>query len=143
MENEAKPEEIKVWHPLIIGILTLYPDYVVGAALAAVNAHRLKEKGKRNLYLFLGLPYILIFWVGGLFFMEMETWVSVVVWFVRAGLAFWLYTDAKKLIEKNLVLENITNEKLTKLIWVVLGLVVVTVLCYLLFVGLMMTFNSQ
>ena len=139
MENE--PVKTKVWNPLIVGLTALFPDYIVGTVLAAVNAHRLKKKGKRNLYLLISLPYMFIFWIGGLYFME--GWFTALAFFSRAGLAYWLYTDSKKLIDENIAPENMEDEKLGKLILIGLGFIVVTVLCYLAFVVLMMTFNSQ
>ena len=139
MENE--PTKTKVWNPLIIGIIAFIPDYIVGAVLAAINAHRLKEKGKRNLYLLISLPYMPIFWLGGLYFMD--GWFTALALFARAGLAYWLYTDSKKLIEKNLAPENMENENLSRLLLVGGGILAFTVLCYLLFMALMLMFNSQ
>ncbi len=139
MENQ--PEKTKVWNPLIIGILAFIPDYILGAVLAAINAHRLGESAKRNLYLLVSLPYMLIFWLGAIF--TMEAWFAALSFLVRAGLAYWLYTDSKKLIEKNLAPENMENENLSRLLLVGGGFLVFTVLCYLLFMVLMLMFNSQ
>ena len=139
MKNE--PITPKVWNPPIIGILAFIPDYTVGAFLAAINAHRLGERAKRNLYLLVSLPYIAIFWLGGFFMMD--GWFVALSLFVRAGLGYWLYTDSKKLLEQHADAENIEDEKLGKLLLIGVGFLVVTGLCYLIFAILMMTFNSQ
>ena len=138
METEAT--KTKVWNPLIIGIVAFIPDYTIGAVLAAINAHRLKETGKRNLYLLVSLPYMLVFWLGAIF--TMEAWFAALSFLVRAGLGYWLYTDAKKILEKHAP-ENLEDEKLGRLLIIGAGFVGVTLLCYFVFMILMFTFNSQ
>lgn len=108
--------------------------------LAAINAHRLKEKGKRNLYLLISLPYMPIFWLGGLFFME--AWFTAATLFTRAGLAYWLYTDSKKLIEKSDT-ENLEDEELSRLLIIGAGFLVITTLCAGILMALLFVFNSQ
>lgn len=139
MEN--KTPKFKLWQPAIIAVVAVILTYPTGALLVAINAHHLGEKGKKTKYLLTGFLYMLVFWVGGLFFME--TWFAILTYIVTFALAYMLYQESKKAIEKNIMDEEVLYQHPNKVLLIIVGVFVASGLCYLTFAFLVMAFNSQ
>ena len=139
MENE--PSKIILWSPFTVGFSALVLTYPVGALLAATNAHRLGDTAKKKKYLRFGVIYIALFLIFGYF--AFDGGISNMGWIVNVVMAYTLFNEIKNEIEKKLVEWSITYEPWWKALLIAIAVLIAAGLFYLLFVVLMMTFNSQ